>query len=510
MPPLVSVISCALNQGDWVRKTVPEIRRSLGDWPHEVLIVDDQSTDGCCSGLDRDVLVLRTETRMGVSASRRLAVRQAKGDLLLFTDPHCQYPDNALWDLAAVASVKQAICLPKTTGKPTVRRTRHGGYLGESDRGLKVNYALRGPADWPALLGTIYAMQRSVYDHLGGWPELPGVWGCSEQALSLMAWFAGVPIYVDTRHLCNHQDYHPKDKAGGQHFTYRVPMSHHANNAHWVHAGFFPLTYESHWKPMLRNKFREKPENLSCLEPKGWPSKEAGIGYRTLSGFHEEIRRRAVRSEEEFFRWVLGKPMPPGALDEQLVNQQRKRSKPGRNYSGVDRRQKRALDWFLREVPGCCIKGMHILDMGCRNGALVEMMKQKGAHAEGVELVPETAHHARTVLKRNVRAGDIRRLNDRDNTWDRVTCLHAMEHVPDPENVMKELVRVLRPGGWFCIAVPKEAEPDKRAAHNCAFKDAQALLDLVKRFPVDHVKAEVKGLKPKREEILLLGKKRDG
>jgi len=517
MPPLVSVISCALNQGDWVRNTVPLIRSSLGDWPHEILIVDDQSTDGCCHGLPKEVSVIRTPARYGVSASRRLAVRVAQGGVFLFTDPHCHYPGPALRDLVQCAVDKQAICLPRTTSHPKVSRARNGGVLTKSERGLKVSYALRAPAPWPALLGTIYAIQRPLYDHLGGWPELPGVWGYSEQALTLMAWFSGVPIHVDTRHVCNHEHYHPTNDQGQDRFNYHVSLQDNAANGHWVHSAYFPQTYDVIWSPILKKRFGDKPHHWDCLGPRGWESKDPGVGRRTIEKFRYEISLRAVRTEEDFYRLVLQEPVPnlPGPerpiyqTDPAFVAHQRTRSKPGMDYDSVHRRQDRAVQWFIRHLPGC-LKGRRILDLGSRCGYLVDRMTAAGAlHVEGVELVPDTAEYARKELKRNVRQGDMRGLPDADNSWHCVTCVHALEHVPDPANALAEMLRVLIPNGWLFIVVPIEETPKRREAHYYAFPNEQALLDLLKPFKVDRIQTEVLGLAPKpRKEILLLCRKR--
>lgn len=41
-----------------------------------------------------------------------------------------------------------------------------------------------------------------------------------------------------------------------------------------------------------------------------------------------------------------------------------------------------------------------------------------------------------------------------DNTFDGVICSHVLEHVPDDVKAMKEIFRVLKPGGWAILMVP--------------------------------------------------------
>lgn len=42
-----------------------------------------------------------------------------------------------------------------------------------------------------------------------------------------------------------------------------------------------------------------------------------------------------------------------------------------------------------------------------------------------------------------------------DNSFDKVVCSEVLEHIPDYEGALKEIVRVLKPGGIFCASVPR-------------------------------------------------------
>lgn len=41
-----------------------------------------------------------------------------------------------------------------------------------------------------------------------------------------------------------------------------------------------------------------------------------------------------------------------------------------------------------------------------------------------------------------------------DNWFDGILCNHVLEHIPDDQKAMKELLRVLKPGGWAILQVP--------------------------------------------------------
>ncbi|MEP7351654.1 MAG: methyltransferase domain-containing protein [Acidobacteriota bacterium] len=55
---------------------------------------------------------------------------------------------------------------------------------------------------------------------------------------------------------------------------------------------------------------------------------------------------------------------------------------------------------------------------------------------------------------------DITSLAIPDNTFDAVICSHVLEHIPDDAKAMRELCRVLKPGGWAILQVPIDLKRD--------------------------------------------------
>ncbi len=49
---------------------------------------------------------------------------------------------------------------------------------------------------------------------------------------------------------------------------------------------------------------------------------------------------------------------------------------------------------------------------------------------------------------------DITSIPHADNTFDIIFCSHVLEHVPNDRRAMREMVRVLKPGGWAVVMVP--------------------------------------------------------
>lgn len=51
---------------------------------------------------------------------------------------------------------------------------------------------------------------------------------------------------------------------------------------------------------------------------------------------------------------------------------------------------------------------------------------------------------------------DICALPFKDNSYDVIFCNHVLEHIPDDTKAMKELYRVLKPGGWAILQIPQD------------------------------------------------------
>ena len=56
--------------------------------------------------------------------------------------------------------------------------------------------------------------------------------------------------------------------------------------------------------------------------------------------------------------------------------------------------------------------------------------------------------------KKAMMAMDLTAMTFDDNSFDAIVCNHVLEHIPDDKKAMKELYRVLKPGGWASLQVP--------------------------------------------------------
>ena len=104
-------------------------------------------------------------------------------------------------------------------------------------------------------------------------------------------------------------------------------------------------------------------------------------------------------------------------------------------------------------------EGDRVVDVGCGDGALAELMVRAGFHVTGVEpaaYLRERFAARVTSLDPTSRAveGWADRLPFADGEVRCVVMTEVLEHVPDPAAALTELHRVLAPDGVLCFAVP--------------------------------------------------------
>src|SRR5258706_3495592 len=96
---------------------------------------------------------------------------------------------------------------------------------------------------------------------------------------------------------------------------------------------------------------------------------------------------------------------------------------------------------------------LKILDVGCGTGANLEMLSEFGV-AEGVDVSPEALSFCQARGLEKVKLGAAEALPYDENSFDLATGLDVVEHLDDDLAGLKEMRRVLRPGGRALLFVP--------------------------------------------------------
>lgn len=94
------------------------------------------------------------------------------------------------------------------------------------------------------------------------------------------------------------------------------------------------------------------------------------------------------------------------------------------------------------------------LDIGCSYGICVKAAKDGGFDSYGIEPANSAATYAKKELHLNVFHGTLEKANIKNNTYDVITLFDVLEHIPDLDTFLKEVHRILKPGGLLVVQSP--------------------------------------------------------
>jgi SAM-dependent methyltransferase len=97
--------------------------------------------------------------------------------------------------------------------------------------------------------------------------------------------------------------------------------------------------------------------------------------------------------------------------------------------------------------------GARVLDVGCGVGQVVAQLEKVGFEAHGVDVSQPNIERARKVCAR-CQIYDGKKLPFADNHFASAGALNVLEHVDEPEAFVRELVRVVAPGGKIVLSSP--------------------------------------------------------
>lgn len=105
------------------------------------------------------------------------------------------------------------------------------------------------------------------------------------------------------------------------------------------------------------------------------------------------------------------------------------------------------------------VRGRRFLDCGCGAGDYVAALRALGADAWGIEYAREKLAKAPAPVVGRLSAGDLHNVALRDGMMDVALLNEVLEHVPDDRRALREVLRVLKPGGMLLIFSPNRRYP---------------------------------------------------
>ena len=146
------------------------------------------------------------------------------------------------------------------------------------------------------------------------------------------------------------------------------------------------------------------------------------------------------------------------------------------------------LDWIHALA---ALNRKRVLDVGCGGGILADSMARKGADVTGIDLASKSLRvaqlHALETGTPNIQYREISveaLAQEQPASFDVVTCMEMLEHVPDPGSVVRACAELVKPDGWvFFSTLHRSAK-----AFMLAIVGAEYVLNMLPRGTHEYAK----------------------
>lgn len=117
----------------------------------------------------------------------------------------------------------------------------------------------------------------------------------------------------------------------------------------------------------------------------------------------------------------------------------------------------------LRKLRQYALQSLNVLDCGCGDGVGLEMIYHLRAQFRGVDISNTAIKMAKERFKSNDNThfivGDIGQLDFPDGKFDLVYTAYTLEHLFNPEKVIREMIRVTKKNGYLILISPNYGSP---------------------------------------------------
>ena len=146
------------------------------------------------------------------------------------------------------------------------------------------------------------------------------------------------------------------------------------------------------------------------------------------------------------------------------------------------------LGWIEGQIS---LKGRRVLDVGCGGGILADSMARKGADVLGIDLATKALKVAQLhALEAQTEGVQYREISaealaaEQPGSFDVVTCMEMLEHVPDPSSIVTACATLVKPGGYvFFSTINRNAK-----AFLFAIVGAEYVLNMLPRGTHEYAK----------------------
>ncbi len=190
----LSIILIGWNDSGHLQQCIPSIREAARNIEHEIIYVDNGSSDGTLSFINRyfpEINILRNNKNLGVSKARNQGIRKASGDFIWILDSDTEVNRAALEDMlkyekdhtdTGICACKlkdkdgniQNSCRKFPTAKYKLKSAAHSillktGFISPSEKTLNYDYDISGSKalEVQYVIGACQLIKKEVIEQIG-------------------------------------------------------------------------------------------------------------------------------------------------------------------------------------------------------------------------------------------------------------------------------------------------------------------------------------------------------